>query len=57
MELLYGTEGVPPCGMANYADSDGMTLRYVTALEDGRLVELYLRYTAGELTEIILQTL
>ena len=56
-ELLYGTEGVPPCGTANYADSDGMTLRYLTALEDGRIVELYLRYIAGELTEAMLQTL
>ena len=50
-ELLYGTEGVAPWGMAFYLDGDGMTLRYVTAA-DGREVELYLHYIGSELSEI-----
>ncbi len=50
-ELLYGTEGIAPWGMAFYLDGDGMTLRYVTTA-DGREVELYLHYIGSELSEI-----
>ncbi len=50
-EMLYGTEGTAPWGKAFYADSDGMSLRYVT-VSQGREVELYLYYEGNELTEI-----
>jgi len=56
-ELLYGRENEAPFGMADYADGDGMTLRYTLKLKDGRVVELYLHYIAGELTEMMLNTL
>ncbi len=56
-EVLYGTEGIAPWGTADYADADGMSLRFVTAMEDGRLAELYLHYVANELYEIILHIL
>ena len=56
-ELLYGEDGTAPYGKAFYVDSDGMSLRYVTRLTDGREVELYLHYVQNELTEIILHTL
>ena len=56
-EVLYGTEGVPPYGIAEYADGDGMTLRYVTATDDGKAVELYLHYVNNALSEIIVHML
>ena len=56
-ELLYGTEGVAPWGYASYADGDGMTLRYITAVHSGQNVELYLHYVANTLTEMILHTI
>ncbi len=57
-ELLYGTEGTAPWGLANYAEIDGgMSLHYVTALPDGSSAELILRYLQNELTEIILHTI
>ena len=56
-EILYGTEGVAPWGYAAYDPSAGETsLRYVTRLEDGKEVELLLRYVDNYLTEIIIQT-
>lgn len=56
-EVLYGTEGVPPYGIAEYADGDGMTLRYVAAVGDGQAVELYLHYVDNTLNEIIVHKL
>lgn len=56
-ELLYGTDGTAPYGKAFYADGDGMTLRYITATEDGRDVEMYMHYTDTLLTEFYLHTL
>lgn len=55
-ELLYGTEGTAPYGMACYDPAD-MNLRYVTGTPDGRLVELFLRYENNGLSEIIIHTL
>lgn len=54
-EVLYGTEGTAPWGTASYDPSD-MSLRYVTAVQDGLQVMLILRYKDNYLTEIMLQT-
>lgn len=54
-ELLYGTEGTAPYGVAFY-DFSAMTLRYVTDTPEGVQVELLLKYDNYFLTEIILHT-
>ena len=54
-ELLYGTEGTAPYGVAFY-DVAPMTLRYVTDTPEGPQVELLLKYDNYFLTEIILHT-
>lgn len=54
-EVLYGTEGTAPWGTASYDPSD-MSLRYVTAAQEGIQVMLILRYEDNYLTEIMLQT-
>ena len=54
-ELLYGTEGKAPYGVAFY-DFSAMTLRYVTDTPEGLQVELLLRYDNYFLSEIILHT-
>lgn len=54
-ELLYGTEGTAPYGVAFY-DFSAMTLRYVTDTPEGLQVELLLKYDNYFLTEIILHT-
>ena len=54
-ELLYGTEGTAPYGVAFY-DFSAMTLRYVTDTPEGLQVELLLRYDNYFLSEIILHT-
>ena len=54
-ELLYGTEGTAPYGVAFY-DFSAMTLRYVTDTPEGRQVELLLKYENYFLTEIIVHT-
>ena len=54
-ELLYGTEGTAPYGVASY-NPDDMFLRYVTATQDGLQVELILRYVDNYLTEILFRT-
>lgn len=56
-EVLYGTVGTAPYGLAEYGTGDEMTLRYVTDTLDGREVELYLHYQNTVLDEIILHTL
>ena len=56
-EMLYGTAGEPPYGLAEYGDGSDMSLRYVTQTLSGRKVELLLRYQDTVLTEIILHTL
>lgn len=56
-EVLYGTVGTAPYGLAEYGTGDDMTLRYVTDTLDGREVELYLHYRDTVLDEIILHTL
>ncbi len=56
-EVLYGTVGTAPYGLAEYGTVDDMTLRYVTDTLDGREVELYLHYRDTVLDEIILHTL
>ena len=55
-EVLYGVEGTAPWGAASYDPAD-MSLRYVTAAEDGTEIMLILRYEDNYLTEIMLQTL
>ena len=55
-EILYGAENEAPRGIAEF-DGEESTLRYVAAAEDGREVELLLRYTMGVLTEIIIHVL
>ena len=54
-ELLYGTEGTAPYGIASYDPSE-MNLRYVTETADGLQVELLLKYEYNILTEIIIHT-
>ena len=54
-ELLYGTEGTAPYGVAFY-DFSAMTLRYVTDTPEGVQVELLLKYDNYFLAEIILHT-
>ncbi len=54
-ELLYGTEGTAPYGVAFY-DFSAMALRYVTDTAEGLQVELLLKYDNYFLTEIILHT-
>ena len=56
-EVLYGTVGTAPYGLAEYGTGDEMTLRYVTKTSSGREVELYLHYTNTVLDIIILHTL
>ena len=56
-EVLYGTVGTAPYGLAEYGDGSEMTLRYVTGTLGGPDVELLLRYQNTELAEIILHTL
>lgn len=53
-EVLYGGEGEVPRGIMESGGLDGLALRYVTALPDGREAELLLRYTLSHLSEIIL---
>ena len=55
-ELLYGDGATAPWGAAVY-DSADMSLRYVTATEEGAEVMLILRYEDNYLTEIMLQRL
>ena len=55
-ELLYGDGVTAPWGAAVYDPAD-MSLRYVTATEEGTEVMLILRYEDNYLTEIMLQTL
>ena len=56
-ELLYGTEGTAPWGVAFYDLSAGeMNLKYVTDTPSGMRVELLLRYMENYLTEILIQT-
>ena len=56
-EVLYGTVGQAPYGLAEYGNGEEMTLRYVTETLSGPLVELLLRYENTVLTEITLHTL
>lgn len=56
-EVLYGTVGQAPYGLAEYGDGTEMTLRYVTETLGGPDVELLLRYQNTVLSEIILHTL
>ncbi len=53
-EVLYGAENEVPRGTAQFGGLDGITLRYVTAVPDGREAELLLRYETNTLNEIIL---
>ena len=56
-ELLYGTDGTAPYGIAAYEAGAGETsLRYAAALEDGTVVELLLKYEENRLAEIIIYT-
>lgn len=55
-EMLYGEEDGVPRGVAEFGGEEN-TLRYVTAAPDGRNVELLLRYTMNELTEILVHVL
>ena len=55
-ELLYGTPGEAPYGMAEYKGNE-MILRYVTKTMSGDEIELLMRYEETVLTEIILHTL
>lgn len=57
VEVLYGGETEVPRGLLETSEADGLTLRYVTAVEDGRTVELLLRYTLSRLSEIIVHIL
>lgn len=56
-EVLYGTVGTAPYGVAEYGDGTEMTLRYVTPTLGGPDVELLLKYRDTVLTEIILHDL
>ena len=56
-EVLYGTPGTAPYGLAEYGNGSEMTLRYVTETLGGPDVELILRYEDTVLSEIILHTL
>ena len=53
-EVLYGSEGEIPRGVMESGGIDGLYLRYVTGTDDGREVELLLRYTLSKLSEIII---
>ncbi len=55
-EVLYGDGVTAPWGAAVYDPAD-MSLRYVTATEEGAEVMLILRFEDNYLTEIMLQTL
>ena len=55
-EVLYGTPGEAPYGLAEYGAKE-IVLRYAARTLDGRSVELYLHYTDTVLDEIILHTL
>lgn len=56
-ELLYGTEGIAPWGLASFDPYYGeMILSYVTSTKDGGQVELNLRFAENYLKEIMLQT-
>ena len=56
-EVLYGTVGTAPYGLAEYGDGTEMVLRYVTPVLGGDDVELLLRYENTVLAEITLHTL
>ena len=56
-EVLYGTAGTAPYGLAEYGDGTEMVLRYVTPVLGGNDVELLLRYEDTVLAEITLHTL
>ena len=56
-EVLYGTVGTAPYGLAEYGDGTEMTLRYVTQTLGGPDVEMILRYHDTVLSEILLHTL
>lgn len=53
-ELLYGTAGQAPYGLADYAGDDGMRLTYVTKATDGREVTMILQYENALLASIYL---
>lgn len=55
-EVLYGTVGTAPYGLAEYGDGTEMTLRYVTPTLGGPDVEMILKYEDTALAEIILHT-
>ena len=55
-ELLYGTPGEVPYGLAEYKGNE-MILRYVTKTMSWDEIELLMRYEETVLTEIILHTL
>ena len=55
-EVLYGTAGQAPYGLAEYLGNE-MILRYVTETLSGEEIELRMRYEETVLTEIILHTL
>ena len=57
IEVLYGTPGIAPYGLAEYGNGSEMTLRYITPVLGRPDVELILRYEDTVLTEIILHTL
>ena len=56
-EILYGTPGTAPYGLADYGNGTEMVLRYVTPTREGRDVELILRYQDTVLEEIMLRLL
>ena len=56
-EVLYGTVGKAPYGLAEYGDGSRMTLRYVTPVLGREDVELILTYEDTVLTEITLHSL
>ena len=56
MELLYGSEGTPPCGTAEYGSDASIQLRYAVRTGDGKTVWLLVRCEAMEVCEITLYT-
>ncbi len=56
-EVLYGTVGNAPYGLAEYGDGSEMVLRYVTPTTGREDVELILQYKDTVLTEITLHSL
>lgn len=53
-ETLYGTEGVAPCGSAEYGTDASATLRYLLRLSDGREIALYMDFHQMALSEMLL---